>query len=836
MAEIPAETPKTVVPLPPPDAKVVTTACEYCPVACGYKVYIWPVDQDGAPSADANALGTDFPAPILSGRWPSPNMHTTVTIDGRLQNVIVLPDPDADVVNVGGNHSVRGGTLALKLYRPDGPTRDRLQRPLLRVNGTLQPIGWEAATDIIAALIRHTVDEHGELAMGFKHFSYQYFQNTYAITKFAYGAIGTPNVAPHHNTGHGTDTPGLDDSGVDSFSASYEDYKEADVLMILGTDPYETKTVAFTQWIAPGRATIIQVDPRKTFTASYAGANGGLHLQIKPGTDAWAIMAIARRILEQGWQDGDFIRGYVTQSREAIAADSGWRRRAFGRTWDEFQAEILGNPEYTVDRAAELTGVPADKLRRAAELLAAPLNGDRPKSSLLYEKGLYWTHNYENTAALANLSVLIGARGRPGRATSRMGGHQRGGIGGAPYPFDKSPTEYVGPDGAVHKLEMDTDRWHVQGRTRMVWSLGNDWVNGSGASHHLASRLREMTRETDPQISSPVPSTAIDQLKQRVDAGGMFIVQSEIYLNDSSEFADLILPAATWGEEDFVRNNAERRMRLYGKIMDPPGEAIPDWRAIALVAQKMGFEGFDWADSNEVFEESGPRSGGRKDYQKLVEWAQESGVRVHDFLRGLGTTGIQTPIVIGADGRPAGTPRLHTDLRFNTSNGKSNFVSVDLDAIKRRNALLGPNSDEFWVLSGRVNHLWQSLYDDKRKPHLIQRYPVSFIEIHPEDASRLGVISGDLVAVESDRVRTAEGGLAKGAISAVAYLTDSVQVGTIFAMFHYPGSPANAVVTADAASSPINPRQPFKFGRARLTRIGSTDLADVMPCAPRNIV
>lgn len=119
---------------------------------------------------------------------------------------------------------------------------------------------------------------------------------------------------------------------------------------------------------------------------------------------------------------------------------------------------------------------------------------------------------------------------------------------------------------------------------------------------------------------------------------------------------------------------------------------------------------------------------------------------------------------------------------------------------------------------------------------MIQPYPVSFIEINPEDATRLEVISGDLVAVESDRVRTADGDLAKGAISAVAYVSDSVQPGTIFAMFHYPGSPVNAVVTADAASSPINPRQPFKVGRTRLTRIGCTDLADVMPFAPRNVV
>jgi len=85
MASIPAETPKTRVPLPPVDAKVTTTACEYCPVACGYKVYTWPVGTEGGPTAGENAFGVDFPTSPLSGRWPSPNMHNTVTIDGRFE-------------------------------------------------------------------------------------------------------------------------------------------------------------------------------------------------------------------------------------------------------------------------------------------------------------------------------------------------------------------------------------------------------------------------------------------------------------------------------------------------------------------------------------------------------------------------------------------------------------------------------------------------------------------------------------------------------------------------------------------------------------------------------
>ena len=108
------------VPLPPPDATVKTIACEYCPVACGYKVYTWPLEVSGGPAATDNALGIDFPVPLLSGKWISQNMHNVVSVGGRPSNVVVIPDGDSQVVNVGGTHSVRGGALAQKLRRIRG--------------------------------------------------------------------------------------------------------------------------------------------------------------------------------------------------------------------------------------------------------------------------------------------------------------------------------------------------------------------------------------------------------------------------------------------------------------------------------------------------------------------------------------------------------------------------------------------------------------------------------------------------------------------------------------------------------------------------------------------
>lgn len=133
-----------------------------------------------------------------------------------------------------------------------------------------------------------------------KRYSYQFYENVYAITKLAYVAIGSPNHAPHHAPAEGDDVPGLSDTGIDAFSAAFEDDREADILFIAGSDPYETKTVRFTTWMVPGGAKIIYVDPRRTFTAAYAESKGGLHLQIKPGTDTALYSSIARVIIENG--------------------------------------------------------------------------------------------------------------------------------------------------------------------------------------------------------------------------------------------------------------------------------------------------------------------------------------------------------------------------------------------------------------------------------------------------------------------------------------------------------------------------------------------------------
>jgi arsenite oxidase large subunit len=853
------------VPLPPPDAKVTTTACDYCIVGCGYKVYTWPIGEEGGPGAGENAFGSSFPGGALTP-WVSPNQHNIVSVDGEPHNVVIVPDFESQVVNKSGNHSIRGGTLALKCFNPDSTTRDRLLYPQIRVNGELQRVDWDTALEVMAAVSKHVLKEHGEAAWAMKTYSYEFFENTFAISKLAFTSIKTPAFAPHDKPGAGNDTAGVDDSGIITYSASYQDWGNSDVVFISGTDPFETKTILFTSWLMNGPK-LIMVLPRRTAGVAYAEKNGGLFLQINPGTDTLLQLAISRIILENGWEDNEFIKDWIASSWEIEMGmgrgtrNTPWQWRT---TWGRLGTDFEGYKEWLLeylpaelDFAARETGIPAEKILQAAEMLSGS-GGERPKASFGFEKGNYWSNNYTNTASFAALGLLCGAGNRPGRVISRMGGHQRGWMGAGSYPRDKSPEKLPGR----RKIELDLDRWVEAGNVRFAWVIGTTWTGAMAASQELERTFRAMTSENRHQPSRLDKDHIISTLIRRVESGGMVVVNSDIYPVEpiNTEFADIVLPAAAWGEHDAARNNGERRLRLYSKFYDPPGESQPDWWAISRFAQKMGFDGYDWQDDNDVFEEAARFSrGGHRDYFVLVWNARQQGMKGHELLRTLGTQGIQTPIR-WVDGEMVGTLRLHDSTlevespegptvhhkwltHFKSQSGKAVLNKSPWEVFEDFYERIKPDAEkgEFWLTTGRVNEIWQSGFDDVRKPYMKNRWPDTFVEIHPEDAAPYEIESGDEVRLFSDDILVQTGGWVKvkgndasftslmeqglirqgqGDVRAVAIVSEDVKQGVIFANFLHPSSPANSLV--HRVPDPITNRYRFKLGKAQLERIGES--------------
>jgi len=774
MSHKPHSVPPANVPLPPKDADVFTTACDYCITGCGYKVYRWPVGKNGGEKASSNALNKDYPTHALSGTWISPNQHNVVTANGKPHNIAVIADYETKVVNVGGDHSIRGGTIAKKCYNPDSPTSDRLLHPQIRINGKLQRLSWDDAIDIMADVSKYVIEKRGSSAWAMKMFSYNYWENTHALTKLALRGIQTPAWAVHDQpTGHGPDTPGMSDAGIDNFSASYEDWGAADVLFIAGSDPFESKTIIFNQWILPAirrGMKVISVVPRKTQGVAYAEQNNGLYLEINPGTDTLLLNAMARIIVENNWQDNDFVNHWINnkteRDKEVFQADG----------FDDFKQWILSYKYARLDIAAEKTGIPKEQILKAAEMIAKPkADGSRVKASFGFEKGLYWSNNYANTAAITALGLICGAGNRPGQMISRLGGHQRGMMPGGKYPEHEVPEKFPG----WKKQGIDLDRWVEEGNASFAWVIGTTWIQAMTASKRLEETLRKMTSDHKNQPIKINKQHIIDVYKQRVDNGGMMMVHQDIYpvAPINTEIADLVLPASGWGEEDLSRANGERRIRLYSKFNDAPGESKADWKIAAMFAKRMGLDGFDWKDSNDVFEDAAFYNKGRRtSYVALVEYARSKGRKGHEVLRDYGTTGIQGP-VRWEDGELIGTKRLHDSTlktgtatgltvinqswlrNFKTKTGRANLLKANWEMFADYWEFMKPVKNELWVTSGRINEFWQSGFDDQlRREYLQQRWPDNWLEIHPDDAKARGIESGDMLLVSSDRVPVEVGG------------------------------------------------------------------------------
>ena len=641
----------------------------------------------------------------------------------------------------------------------------------------------------------------------------------------------------------------------------------------------------------PGDKKFIFVTPHNTMGVAWSLAQGrGIWLPIIPGTDTVLHMALARIVIENNWQDQEFIDKWIAKPWEVDSGygrgtrNTGWQWRTTWGTWqsdwEDYKKWILAQEESKLDVAAKITGLDPKDIRKAAEWIAKPKSdGSHPKTSFMLEKGNYWSNNYMNTTSLASLALICGSGNRPGRMISRGGGHQRGMMSAGGGSGWLSPEKYPGR----RKKSFNLDRWVMNNEVKFAWVFGTTWTAGMMASQALADSIFAQTRGNPHQISQLDRAAIFETLKHRVDSGGMVLVDSDIYPVKpvGTDFADIVLPAATWGEEDFTRCNSERRLRLYSKFYDAPGDAKPDWWAVQKFAQKMGFDkdgSYNWKDSNDVFEEAA-RFGrnGVLNYEPLVRKAKREGVRAQDLLGTYGTTGIQTPIRV-RDGELVGTPRLHDPQNdwgdpegtanhrrwlyaFNTHSGKAILLKSPWNFpgwIQFYNAAL-PRKEkgEIWVTNGRVNETWQSGFDDLRKPYLAQRWPYPMMIIHPDDAKPKGIESGDFVQVYNDTVYVQMGQpqgvldddlnfdslmrdghikVTEGQFVAVAIVSDEMRPGVAMANFNYPEAPANSIV--HAVPDPVTNNYRYKLGRGVLTKMGESPYKHnftAMSLKPRNV-
>ncbi|MGI9333333.1 MAG: arsenate reductase (azurin) large subunit, partial [Gammaproteobacteria bacterium] len=761
---------------------------------------------------DENALGLDYrkQLPALAVTL-TPAMHNVITDDGgRQHNIVIVPDQDC-VVNKGLS-STRGGQLASVMYTPEGIGAQRLTRPRQFTGDDWVDTTWDRGLAIYAGLAKRVLDEHGPDQLMFNCFDHGGagggFENTWGTGKLMFSAFQTKMVRIHNRPAYNSECHASRDMGIGELNNSYEDAGLADTIVAIGTNAYETQTNYFlAHWLPnlqgntvakknawfPGetaeRLRLIVVDPRRTVTVSVAeqvaGKENVLHLDIEPGTDIALFNGLLTYAVEQGWHDEAFIAEHTSGFDEALAAN---------RT--------------TLDETSQITGIGVDRLKQAADWAYAPkASGHRRRTMHAYEKGIIWGNdNYKIQSALVDLVLATHNVGRRGTGVVRMGGHQEG-YARPPYPGPR-PAPYI-------------DREIIAGNGMMLTS----WACNNFQTTLNAEQYRESVLARAAKVRQALATTRGASVEQAIDAtyaavndGGLFVTVIDLYPVKFMQAAHLAFPAAHPGEMNLTSMNGERRIRLSEQFMRPPGTAKADCLIAADIANTMKalyesegntamaqrFSGFEWHTEEDAFND-----GFRQPDGIDSQGGGTGNLVTYERLRAMGNNGVQLPVKEYKDGKLIGTEMVYADNRFSTDDGKAHFKPAPWPGLPAPVAAQKAKY-RFWINNGRTNHIWQTAYHDKHLAFRRGRYPMSPLEMNPEDAAALGIASGDIVEVVNDY----------GATFAMAYLEPDIKTGQTFMMFGYD----NAVmgdVTTDWTDENVVPY--YKGTWADLRRIGSMD-------------
>jgi formate dehydrogenase alpha subunit len=536
--------------------------------------------------------------------------------------------------------------------------------------------------------------------------------------------------------------------------------KNAQCLFIIGSNTTEQHPVfgmQLRQAVKQRGIPLIVADPRRVPITQYAT----IHLRHKPGADTALLNGLMHVLIAEDLYDHEFVAN---------------RTEGF----DDFKAKIA---EYPPERAAEICGVNADDIRKAARLMAA----NRP-GALMYAMGItQHTSGHGNVIACANLQMLLGNMGVSGGGVNPLRGQSnvQGAcdMGGLPNYY--SGYQNVAVEASHKKFEA---AWGVIPPTDKP---GLTLVEMMHAAERGQIKTMYVVGE-NPALSDPDSN----HVRHCLSSLGFLVVQ-DLFMTETAQLADVILPGSSFAEKDGTFTNSERRVQRVQRALNPLGESRPDWEIIAELGQRTLAAA--WAELPTAIAEA-PH--GSWDYMNPVEILDEvaaltpsyGGIRAHR-LEKLG--GLQWPC---PDEKHPGTPILHIG-KF--TRGLGRFQPVDFLPPAEL-----PN-DEYPLLltTGRVLYHYHTGTLTRRAQGLAAIYPEGLMEMHPEDAARVGVANGEMVEVASRR----------GQVNVKADVTDKIQPGVVFMTFHFPESAANFLT--NPALDPVAKIPEFKACAVKVSRI-----------------
>jgi ferredoxin-nitrate reductase len=673
----------------------------------------------------------------------------------KRNNLTLEGDPD---------HPVNKGMLCSKgmnLHYAMQDLSDRLLYPEMRwsKNHPLQRVSWNEAIKRSAAVFSSLIKNYGPDSVAFYVSGQCLTEEYYIANKLVKGFLGTNNIDTNSRLCMSSAVAGYAQTlGEDAVPVSYEDIELADCFFIAGANPAWCHPILFRRIEAHKQKNpdvkIIVVDPRKTQTCAVAD----LHLQINPGTDIYLYNAIARVLIENGEVDYNFIKNHTEQ-------------------FDNYKESVF---LHTIEEVAVICDVSVQDIKLAAAYIA------NAKGFLtLWAMGLNQSViGVKKNVALISLNLLTGHIGKPGSGPfsltgqpNAMGGREVGGLATmlAAHRSINNPThrQEVAKFWGVDKISEKPGLTATQmiealerGDLKAIWIIC-----------------------TNPLVSWPDARRAEAALSK----AKFVVVQDISKSSDTLKYADVVLPAAGHFEKEGTMTNSERRITHLDRIIDPPGEALPDADILCLFAKAMGFQGFDFTSQEEVYREHAALTKGTN--------IDISGLS-YERLKTLRS--VQWPVPTSSHN---GTARLFSDKSFFTPSRKAKFYPLEPE-----NLSVKPDSNFPLILTtGRIRDQWHTMTKTGKVNRLKQHIDKPFIEIHPDDAEERNITDGDVVVVHNQL----------GDVRVRAKVTMEIKKGVVFLPMHW-----GKIMMKDAARAnnltttlvdPISKEPDFKFSCVEVT-------------------
>jgi anaerobic selenocysteine-containing dehydrogenase len=668
---------------------------------------------------------------------------------------------DGRAVSVRGNpdHPVNSGKLCPKglseHYTLEASNRARY--PLLRnKRGKLARIGWDEALEVMAEEFRGVQEKYGRDALGVVSTGQLVTEEFYALGKLVQLGLGTKNFDGNTTLCMASAVSGYKRSfGSDGPPGAYEDLTKADVIFLIGANIADNHPILCQYLEANPGMTLIVADPRVTKTAMMAD----LYLPLKPRSDIALLNGMIHLLIENGLIDREYIAAHTTG-------------------FDQLEESVL---KYTPDYVSQLTGLTPEQIYKAAMIYgraAAPFIG--------WTMGVnHSTKGTETVNVINNLALITGNVGKPGASPFSITG-QCNAMGTREAGFTSSLPGYRKFENAADREELAA-LWGVDAE-RIPISRG--WAYPDIIEGAVAKKIHALwVIATNPVVSFP----NLGVLQESLDGLDFLVVQDGFHPTPTTEVADLVLPAAIWGEKEGTYTNSERRVSKVNRAVDPPGEAHADFEIFLDLAKQIGcydelFLG--WTEPKNAFDEWKRVSAGRLcDYSGLT----------YELLESRG--GVQWPYPAGTT--EVKTTRLYSDGRFSTEDGKARLFAVEWEPFPEQ-----PNADFPFILNtGRTVEHWHTRTKTEQVPILERLSPNAWLEMNPRDALMLKLKPHDSVDVVSSRGRV------RGVELRV---TEIIAPGQVFMPFHY--AEANANQVTQSAFDPISREPNYKQCAVRIER------------------